>query len=311
MQGNDRAMAGQADSEPRIAVLGLGRMGAALASTLLKNHRSLMAWNRSAAKAAPLVDAGATLASSVGEAIEQAELIIICVGNYEHTNAMLAGTESLWRGKTLLQLSGGIAAEARALDGWIRLAGGTYLDGYILGFPDTIGSPEVSLMVTGNQAAWERYSALVRELGGGSFFLGEDVSSHFLLGAGFLLPSLFMFLGVIHGAYLSEQAGFPVAGYLNVLTSEGFFSNLRGESRRLGDAIVSDDFADAQAALETYVAALDKQLGDFDERGMSVDLVHAARALLRQAEAAGYGGEGLSALIKLLRQGATTDDLSA
>jgi 3-hydroxyisobutyrate dehydrogenase-like beta-hydroxyacid dehydrogenase len=297
----------QTDSKSKVAVLGLGRMGAALASTLLQNGRSLVVWNRSVEKAGPLVDAGAALASSVSEAIGQCELIIVCVGSYEHTNAMLTGTEPLWRGKTLLQLSGGITEEAKALEKWTKQAKGIYLDGCILAFPDGIGSPKVSLMVTGNPSAWERHSELVLELGGASSFLGEDVSSHLLLEYAFVLPNLFTFLGVIQGAYLSEQAGFPVEDYLSSVTSKTFFEGLRGEARRLGDAIVKDDFTDSQVALKTYAASLSKRLVDFDRQGMSVDMVHAARALLGRAETAGYGGEGLSALIKLLRQGAKLD----
>ena len=301
----------QTKSEARVAVLGLGKMGSALASTLLLNERPLVIWNRSPGKAASLVDSGATLASSVADAIERSELIIICVGNYDHTNEMLTGTEQLWQGKTLLQLSGGIAAEARALEHWTKQSKGIYLDGCVLAFPDDVGSPKASLMVTGNTAAWEQYSELILELGGASTFLGEDVSSHLLIEYAFVLPNLFTFLGVIQGAYLSEQAGFPVEEYLKSVTSEMFFDGIRKESRRLGEAITKDDFTDSQVALKTYAAGLNKRLVDFDQRGMSVDMVHAARALLDQTEAAGFGGESLSAIIKILRQGARPKDNAA
>ena len=47
----------------KIAFLGTGRMGTELARHLLKNHE-LTVWNRTAERAQPLVDAGATLADS-------------------------------------------------------------------------------------------------------------------------------------------------------------------------------------------------------------------------------------------------------
>ena len=42
----------------RIAMLGLGRMGAALAQTMLAHNYPLTVWNRTAAKTAPLVSLG-------------------------------------------------------------------------------------------------------------------------------------------------------------------------------------------------------------------------------------------------------------
>ncbi|GAA1473585.1 hypothetical protein GCM10009604_17430 [Corynebacterium aurimucosum] len=59
----------------KIAFLGTGRMGTELARHLLKNHE-LTVWNRTAERAQPLVDAGATLADSPTAAVEGAEVII-------------------------------------------------------------------------------------------------------------------------------------------------------------------------------------------------------------------------------------------
>ena len=52
----------------KVMVIGLGRMGAALAATLLKNDYEVSVWNRTASKGAPLVDAAARQADSVSDA---------------------------------------------------------------------------------------------------------------------------------------------------------------------------------------------------------------------------------------------------
>ena len=52
----------------RVSVIGLGRMGSALATSLLEDHYKVTVWNRTAAKAEPVVQAGATLVASVNEA---------------------------------------------------------------------------------------------------------------------------------------------------------------------------------------------------------------------------------------------------
>jgi len=95
----------------RISVLGLGNMGTALARTVLSLSGRVTVWNRTPAKAATLVAAGATLAASAEEAVAASDVFVVCVGNYDQTNHMLSPCADL-SGKTLLQLSSGTPEEA-------------------------------------------------------------------------------------------------------------------------------------------------------------------------------------------------------
>ena len=60
----------------RIAFLGLGRMGRELAAHLVEDGHEVTVWNRTASKAQPLVDRGATLAPSAPAAVQGAETVI-------------------------------------------------------------------------------------------------------------------------------------------------------------------------------------------------------------------------------------------
>ncbi|MFC6317252.1 NAD(P)-dependent oxidoreductase [Corynebacterium gerontici] len=62
----------------KIAWLGTGRMGTELALHLLKDHE-VTVWNRTAAKAQKLLDAGATPANSPAEAVGGADLVVTCL----------------------------------------------------------------------------------------------------------------------------------------------------------------------------------------------------------------------------------------
>jgi 3-hydroxyisobutyrate dehydrogenase-like beta-hydroxyacid dehydrogenase len=66
-------------------------MGSALTSALLEAGYPVTVWNRTAAKAAPLVDAGASQADSVSDAIAASPTIITCINTHTDTAAMLAG----------------------------------------------------------------------------------------------------------------------------------------------------------------------------------------------------------------------------
>ena len=60
----------------RIAFLGLGRMGRELATHLVEDGLDVRVWNRTASKARPLVDQGASLAPSPQAAVEGADVVI-------------------------------------------------------------------------------------------------------------------------------------------------------------------------------------------------------------------------------------------
>ncbi|MFI7006381.1 NAD(P)-dependent oxidoreductase [Streptomyces sp. NPDC050145] len=60
----------------KIAFLGLGSMGRPMARRLLDAGHPLTVWNRTAAKAAPLVEAGATLAANPADAVRDADVVI-------------------------------------------------------------------------------------------------------------------------------------------------------------------------------------------------------------------------------------------
>jgi 3-hydroxyisobutyrate dehydrogenase-like beta-hydroxyacid dehydrogenase len=65
-----------------VSVIDLGAMGAALARMLLRDGHRVTVWNRTSAKATPLVRDGAILAESVALAVGASPLVIVCVDNY-------------------------------------------------------------------------------------------------------------------------------------------------------------------------------------------------------------------------------------
>ncbi|HEV2889665.1 MAG TPA: NAD(P)-dependent oxidoreductase [Frankiaceae bacterium] len=60
----------------RVAFLGLGRMGAAMAAHVARAGHDLTVWNRTPGRAAPLVGLGAREARSIAEAVEGAEAVV-------------------------------------------------------------------------------------------------------------------------------------------------------------------------------------------------------------------------------------------
>ena len=65
----------------RTAVLGMGRMGVAMAGRLLAGGHEVVVWNRSPGRTTGVVQAGASQAGSVAEAVKAAEVVLTCLSN--------------------------------------------------------------------------------------------------------------------------------------------------------------------------------------------------------------------------------------
>jgi 3-hydroxyisobutyrate dehydrogenase len=84
---------------PKIAFLGLGVMGAPMTANLVRKGFSVSAWNRTPNRStiAIAADAGATIAASIREAVESAEIIFTCVGDVPDVEAVILGSEGVVR----------------------------------------------------------------------------------------------------------------------------------------------------------------------------------------------------------------------
>ena len=139
-----------------VSLVGLGSMGAALGRALLSGGRGLTVWNRNAAKAAPLVAAGAAVAPDLASAVAASPILVICIDDYAATRAILEAPEVSRQlaGRTVVQLSTGTPNEAREAEAWFRDRGATYLDGAIMVFPDGIGAPDTLILFAGTDTTW-------------------------------------------------------------------------------------------------------------------------------------------------------------
>lgn len=77
-----------ADRTPRLAVLGLGTMGRAIAASAVRGGIPTVVWNRNGAVAQHLAEQGARVATSVADAVEDVDLVITMVTDAEAVTAI-------------------------------------------------------------------------------------------------------------------------------------------------------------------------------------------------------------------------------
>ncbi len=79
----------------RIAVLGMGRMGRAVAGRLLEGGHRVSVWNRTPGRAGDLVGAGATEAGDIDAAVSGAEVVVTSLANDDAVRETALGERGL------------------------------------------------------------------------------------------------------------------------------------------------------------------------------------------------------------------------
>ena len=80
----------------QIGVIGMGQMGAAMAANLVAAGHAVTVYNRSPAKAAPLVEKGARLAASVAEAC-RGDAVVTMLADDRAVGEVALATGASWR----------------------------------------------------------------------------------------------------------------------------------------------------------------------------------------------------------------------
>ncbi|WP_435133438.1 NAD(P)-dependent oxidoreductase [Plesiomonas shigelloides] len=282
-----------------ISVIGLGAMGSALASTLLKAGHPVTVWNRSATKATPLIARGATLAPSVGEAVAAGDITLICVDNYAVSQQLLDEASKTVTGKVVVQLSTGSPQGARTLEGWCHARGACYLDGAILCFPDQIGTTDASIICSGANAAFREAEPVLRLLAPTLEHVAEAVGAAAAQDCAVAAYFAGGLLGALHGALICEAEDLPVAKVCAQFSE--LSPILGGDVAHLGKTLASGDFDHPYASLKTWSAAISRLTGHAADVGIDNRFPRFAADLFEEGVAQGLGQQEVSALIKVLR----------
>jgi len=146
-----------------IAVLGLGRMGQALAGRLLEAGHAVSVWNRSAGKADALVERGAKEAGDPTEAIEPAEVVVSVLSNDQAVRELAFGEGGLQTamGSRVYANSATVSAElseelGRAYENFVALP--------ILGAPQAVASGNAVYLAGGPAEAIDRLGPMLASL---------------------------------------------------------------------------------------------------------------------------------------------------
>lgn len=287
-----------------VSVIGLGAMGSALARALLRDGHRVTVWNRTNAKAEPLVRDGAALAPDPASAVADSPVVVVSVDDYEVTYTILSQPEVRphLAGRVMVQLSSGTPREAREGERWARDSEAEYLDGEILAYPDMIGTPEAAIVVAGAEETLRRCEPLLRSLAGGLTYLGEQVGAAAALTMAVMSVTYGALLGAIHGARVCEVEALRVDDFASRLQADDM-PTIGVAVKELGERIQANQYDESQATLRTYAVAAEQFLQHARDSRIDTNFPVYVSGTLQKGMNAGLGGDDLAALIKVLRAG--------
>ena len=280
-----------------ITVIGLGVMGSALAQTLLQSGYKVTVWNRTPKKVADLADRGAITAVSCSEAIAASPLIVICIKSHSDTRQLLESTENL-ESKNIIELSTGSAPEAESLAESIRSKGAGCLIGMICTFPRNIGNEDSTIVTVGDGALWKQSEKMLKTLAGKSIYIGDNIGSLAILYSALFLPRQGFMFGMIYGALLCKKAGLPMQTYVEQMPLT--IKVVNDYYDVFSSSVLSDNYSDPQASIDTYIAAFADTLESFRNHNVNDELPQLMASLLEQGANAGLGDKQITSLINVL-----------
>jgi 3-hydroxyisobutyrate dehydrogenase-like beta-hydroxyacid dehydrogenase len=284
-----------------VAILGTGRMGTALARAFLDSGHEVRLWNRTPARAKPLVEAGAQLASSVREAVSAAELVVSIVSDYTTSDALLRAPDAATAllGKTLVQLASGSPLEARRAAAWAREHDVHYLDGAIMATPDLIGKPESTILYAGQRALFEAREPVLRNLAGTTAYVGTDHGHAAALDGALLMSMWGTLFGALQGIAISQAEGVPLGDYLAY--AKGLMPVADGFAVEVIERAMKSDYGETQATLDSHHGALQHVLAICKERGLDRTVPDAFDHVMTRGRERGLGPLDFTALMQLMR----------
>ncbi|MEU1713951.1 MULTISPECIES: 2-hydroxy-3-oxopropionate reductase [Nocardiopsis] len=152
-----------------IAFIGLGVMGAPMATNLVRAGFDVVGYNRSAAKTEPLVRAGGRAASSVADAVGGADAVITMLPDSPDVESVVLGgggaLEHMRRGALLIDMSTIRPDTARAVAEAGEAAGVAVLDAPVSGGEQGAVEAKLSIMVGGEERAFALAKPVLDALG--------------------------------------------------------------------------------------------------------------------------------------------------
>jgi 3-hydroxyisobutyrate dehydrogenase-like beta-hydroxyacid dehydrogenase len=289
----------------RVAVLGLGRMGAEIAKRLELADHQLSVWNRSADPLKPFTERGICALEHPMDAWEHAELVITMVTDDDAVQAVTLGEHGVLDagtgcvpaagGGVLVDMSTISARMSASIAARCDAARVAYLRAPVTGNPTVVAAGKLGIIVSGPHAEFDRVAGTLADIGPNLFYVGgADESRIVKLALNLMLGGTTQLLA--EALVLGQQHGIDRAKLLEVISGSAIGSpyvNYKTE------ALLADNYQSTFTARQLHKdLALALEAGR--DAGVPLALTAATQQLVEGCIGLGMGDLDLSALLPRL-----------
>lgn len=285
----------------RVGFVGLGTMGAGMAANVARAGFPLIVWNRTAGKAAPLVELGAREAGSPAELAGAADVVVTCVTDTPDLSEVLFGPAGIAEASPApaLLVDCSTISPGATRDFADRLAerGVSMVDAPVSGGSEGAVQGTLTIFVGGRPEDVERAQPVLAAMGRTITHLGpvgsgqaaKAVNQVILCGA---------YLGVAEGLVLAMKEGLDLDRLVPALNGGAARSWVL--ENRSGRMIANEYPLGFKVALHRKDLAIALEMAR--QSGVSLPVAALAAQIENGLVAAGYGDEDVSALARAIRE---------
>jgi len=286
---------------PRTAFIGLGIMGEPMAGHLLAAGFPLTVSTRTQSRAKALLDRGARWAASPKEAAAAADVVFICVPDTPDVEKVIFGDQGIGsaarEGQIIVDHSTISPSATRALAERLKKMGARLLDAPISGGDVGAKNATLSIMVGGDEAAFNQVRPLLEKLGKTITYCGSS-------GNGQLTKLVNQILVSVTNLAVSEAITFARANGLDpqkTIAAVGGGAAGSWQLTNLGPKMLAGDFRPG-FMIKLQQKDLRLALQACAERGLKLQALQLVHQLFAKAMDDGRANEGTQALFAVVEE---------
>ena len=274
--------------------IGLGAMGAPMASNLVKAGFNVGVYNRDQQKAAPFKNSGAKIYEQIADLVEGSDIIFTMLSNDQAVQSVYEQimTRPSLEGKIFIDMSTVSSQLSQITATQLKAKGAEFLDAPVSGSTKPAAEGTLVIMVGGPVEALEKVRPYLEKLGKAIKYMGlNGKGSATKIAVNYMLA--LNYLSLAEGTLFAEDQGIDRQQFLEII-GEGAMAS--GATRLKTPMLIQQDyppqFALSLMAKDLHLAA---------SAGVSLPLSHALITAFDKASQAGYAEKDVIAIADYLK----------
>ena len=287
-----------------VGFIGLGLMGSAMARRLLSLGYSVVVWNRTASKADPLKELGATVAVSPRDVARMCNEVHVVVADDDACRAVSYGAEGLLAGarEGLVVVNHSTVTPMLSIELYRAFGekGAAYIEAPVMGSWPEAEKGELRTMVGGDERAYNKVATVLHDLSSDVFYVGP-VGTASALKLAMNLLTLNVVLSLAEAISLCEAWGIDPDKLLEFMGRTW----MKAIAERYGDRLRAEKFI-VRFKLSLAAKDLLYSVAAAAHKGQPLPLTAASAQVYLESAASGFADKDYSRVFHFIRKRCTS-----